>query len=183
MKSKLFVLVIAVFGLFAIAGCADFLTQWKTARVQIEAAKAPTTQLVADIQSQIAVLPADDPVRKAGEAKIAKLQATLAKADGWLSVADGMINAAAGNAPNNDAAVISAASVIPYGGLIATLVLGGLKIGKQAVAISQAHGAIRELADDTAASVSDKPWSAPTAEVLTKLNVDTPGTTEIPPIV
>jgi len=192
---RFLLLTLAVIGLTTLVGCtAEQLAQWTATKQKLEDAKAPTTQAVSDLQKQlnslraeIATLSPDDPVRKATEAKLVKVNESLAAAqvklgqlDGALAAADSAIRSLSTGEPF-DPKVTAAVKDIPYGNLalsVIGLVGWGIREIKNAGKAKQAEAAIIEIAGDTAASASDAPFSTPTAAIMSKLGVDTPGTAD-----
>ncbi len=98
------------------AGCStQDLARLQAARATTVTAVDQARQARAALQQQITALPADDPVRKAAEPQLARLDTLIAKTERYLSVLDGVIQSAQTN--QIDPSLQSAVASIPYGSL------------------------------------------------------------------
>ena len=90
--------------------------------------------------AQISALPANDPVRKALEPRLAQLDAVIARGEQYLPVVDGAI--ASAQSGQIDPSLTAAAGAVPYGSLVLAavgLVWGTIK-HIQASATLEQHG-------------------------------------------
>ncbi len=119
-RNILLLVVLMMVATLAIGCSAEQLDQLQAERQTVTEVRNATTQAAADLQAEIATLPPDDPVRKATEKKLVKLNEVLAKIDLYLPKIDAAI-AAAGTGDFTGPSMREAVRDIPYGGLVLTV--------------------------------------------------------------
>lgn len=100
----------------SLCGCtAQDLSQLQQARDQTASVLTQAKTAQAQIQQQVAALPANDPVRQQLEPQLNKLDQIIAKAQAYLPVIDAAMKSASSG--QIDPSLQQAVSVIPYGSL------------------------------------------------------------------
>lgn len=126
--ATILLLLVSLAGIGAAAsGCAGSLPEWKATRDKIVIVKTETDKAILDIQAEILKLPEDDPVRKIGEEKMAKLIEFNAKADKYLASLNAIIVASETGDISNPA-MRDAVKDIPYGYLGVILLSFGVNL-------------------------------------------------------
>jgi|SRR5579884_652416 len=126
MKSHLHRLVLSCALASLVVGCAaQDVARLQTARDQAVATLQQAQAAETQVKQQLTTLPADDPVRKALEPQLAKLDQIITKAQSYLPLLDASIKSA--QSGQLDPSLQQAASMIPYGSLVLAFV--GLVFG------------------------------------------------------
>lgn len=87
MKTRIVFLSAVLLGLFVL-GCADLIGPLKQTRDQTALVKSEASNVVADLEREVAKLPPNDPARPGLEKQVAKAKAVIAEADKALKVAN-----------------------------------------------------------------------------------------------
>jgi hypothetical protein len=138
-----------------LVGCtADQVAALQSRRQQFADSLAATTQATAQVEAEVAKLPANDPVRKVAEAKLVQLRQITDKLNAAIPALDAAIQATqTGNF--NDPRISGALSTLPYGqyaALALTLasVVYGLVKRQQATKVADQLDEVQADLDDHA---------------------------------
>lgn len=157
-------------------GCAaQDVARLQAVRNQTSSAITQAALEESSLKQQLAALPANDPVRKAIEPELVKLDALIARGQQYLPVIDGAISSA--RAGQIDPNLQTAVAAIPYGSLalgvvgIAWGLIKHLQAGKTAEEGQQVQSAFAQMVQALDAALP-QPNAQQTAAVASVLDSD-----------
>lgn len=132
--------VVVVVGVMLLGCSQQDVAKLTAARNDVVSEVADAKSAEAALRTQVAALPANDPVRKALEPRLAQLHEAITRGEQYLPVVDGAIQSA--QSRQIDPSLTTAASAVPYGSLVLAAV--GLVWGT--IKHIQASGALEQHA-------------------------------------
>lgn len=198
MKTNFVALLVIAVMLCAVSGCesdqlAQLIGRWESAKLKMEDAKAPTTRAIADVDAEVALLPADDPVRLTWETELRpKYERSLAELERVKRTGDAMLTALV-TADVSDPELRDAVGTIPGVGPYAGLIVVGAGWLLTAIGKMRTKRALEQTVVGVEAALPDKTQTQKlllgsaqdeaTKRLVAQIKAELPPKTEASPVV